>query len=67
MLQNEFQELKNIAGSLHYEANDIKALFSYDNIRTIELNTNRLKADIDCAISNLEELKEKLIQHGLYQ
>ena len=67
MLATEFEELKRIAGSLHYEAKDIKALFSYDRIDMLEPNKNRLKVDIDCAISNLEELKQKLKQHGLYE
>ena len=67
MLSNEFQELKRIASSLHYEAKDIKALFSYDRIDMLEPNKERLRVDIDCAISNLEELKEKLAAHGLYR
>lgn len=67
MLATEFEELKRIANSLAYEAKDIKALFSYDRIDMLEPNKNRLKVDIDCAISDLEELKQKLKQHGLYK
>ena len=66
MLTNEFNDLKGIANALCYEAKDIKALFSYNRIDMLEPNKNRLKVNIDCAISNLEELKLKLMQHGLY-
>lgn len=66
MLSEKFKQLKWITQSIHYEAKDIRELFSYDRIDMLEPNKNRLKADIDCAISGLEELKTMLIQEGLY-
>ena len=55
-----YNQMSYLSKCINHNVEDIKALFSYNRVDMVWANETRLRANIDCALDSLKEMKALL-------